>query len=75
MQNAKLVYLPGADTNITVTRRERMHIRPAVSRKPTWWQTLKRQATEDGVTVTLITICLFALGAVVAAQAGLHWNF
>ena len=76
MSNAstKLVYLPGADTNITVTRRSRVYM-PLAKRKPTWWQTLKRQATEDGVTVTLITICLFALGAVIAAQAGLHWNF
>ena len=39
------------------------------------WQALKRQAGEDGVTVTLIVICLFALGAVVAAQAGIYWNF
>ena len=39
------------------------------------WQAFKRQAGEDRVTVTLIAICLFALGAVVAAQAGLHWNF
>lgn len=77
MSNAsvKIVYLPGADTNITVTRESRVNIRPVVRRKPTWWQTLKRQATEDKITVTLIVICLFALGAVVAAQAGLHWNF
>ena len=41
----------------------------------TFWQALRRQAGEDGVTVTLVIICLFLLGAVIAAQAGLHWNF
>ena len=41
----------------------------------TFWQTLKRQAEEDGVTVTLVIVCLLLLGAVLAAQAGLHWNF
>ena len=45
------------------------------SRKPNW-QAFKRQAGEDVVTVTLVMVCLFLLlGAVVAAQAGLHWNF
>ena len=39
------------------------------------WQAFKRQAGEDKVTVTLIAICLFALGAVVAAQAGRYLNF
>lgn len=38
-------------------------------------QAFKRQAGEDKVTVTLIVICLFALGAVIAAQAGIYWNF
>ena len=38
-------------------------------------QAFRRQAAEDRVTVTLIVICLFALGAVVAAQAGIYWNF
>ena len=41
----------------------------------TFWQTLKRQAEEDGVTVTLVIVCWFLLGAGLAAQAGLHWNF
>ena len=41
----------------------------------TFWQTLKRQAEEDGVTVTLVIVCLFLLGAVLAAQAGIYWNF
>ena len=52
----------------------RLHIAPQ-ARTETNWQAFKRQAVEDRVTVTLITICLFALGAVIAAQAGIHWNF
>lgn len=78
MSNAstKLVYLPGADTNITVTRRNRVHIQPRTrTRKPTWWQTFKRQATEDGVTFTLIIVCVCLLSAVIAAQAGIHCNW
>ena len=51
----------------------RLHLTPQA--KETNWQAFKRQATEDRVTVTLIVICLFALGAVIAAQAGLRWNF
>lgn len=75
MQSVKIVYLPGADTNITVTRESRVKIHPGTRRNPTWWQTLRRQAGEDRVTVTLIVICLFALGAVIAAQAGIYWNW
>lgn len=74
--NAKIVYLPGADTNITVTRESRVYIRPRTrTRKPTWWQTFKRQATEDKITVTLEIVCICLLAAVVVAQAGILWNF
>ena len=52
----------------------RLHLSPQ-ARTETNWQAFKRQAGEDRVTVTLIVICLFALGAVVAAQAGRYLNF
>lgn len=74
--NAKITYLPGADTNITVTRESRVYIRPRTrTRRPTWWQTLKRQATEDGVTFTLIIVCMCLFMAVLVAQAGIYWNW
>lgn len=60
----------------------RFYIVPAQEQKPTllqrlaaWWQTLKRQATEDKITVTLEIVCICLLAAVVVAQAGILWNF
>ena len=57
-------------------QRRRQQRRLSLTPQPeTNWQALRRQAGEDKITVTLVIVCLLLLGAVLAAQAGLHWNF
>jgi len=56
-------------------QQRRLHMAPnPTQKKESILQTLKLQATDDKITITLEIVCICMLIAVIAAQAGIYWN-